>query len=34
LIGSLLTIIALLPDFDGRADDDWDEQEGDDRRQR
>jgi hypothetical protein len=34
LIGSLLAIIALLPDFDGRADDDWDEQEGDDRRQR
>lgn len=25
----LLSIIALLPDFDGRNDSDWDEQEGD-----
>jgi hypothetical protein len=28
----LLTLIALLPEFDGRTDEDWDEQEGDDRR--
>ncbi len=34
LIGALLVIIALLPDFDGRSDGDWDEQEGDDRRRR
>jgi hypothetical protein len=31
LIAALLAIIALLPDFDGRSDDDWDEQEGQDR---
>ena len=34
LIASLLAIIALLPDFDGRSDGDWDEQEGDNRRRR
>ena len=34
LIASLLAIIALLPDFDGRSDGDWDEQEGDHRRRR
>lgn len=34
LVASLLAIIALLPDFDGRSDVDWDEQEGDDRRRR
>jgi hypothetical protein len=32
LIAGLLTIVALLPNFDGRADADWDEQEGDRRR--
>ena len=34
LIASLLAIIALLPNFDGRSDGDWDEQEGDNRRRR
>lgn len=34
LIVALLAIIALLPDFDGRSDGDWDEQEGDNRRRR
>jgi len=29
LVAALLTIIALLPDFDGRSDRDWDRQEGD-----
>jgi hypothetical protein len=28
----LLALFAVLPDFDGRSDADWDEQEGDDRR--
>jgi hypothetical protein len=34
LVASLLAIIALLPDFDGSSDVDWDEQEGDNRRRR
>jgi hypothetical protein len=34
LIAALLAIIALLPEFDGRSGDDWDEQEGDERRLR
>jgi hypothetical protein len=34
LIAALLAILALLPDFDGRSDGDWDEQEGDKRRRR
>ena len=34
LIVSLFAVIALLPDFDGRSGEDWDEQEGDKRRRR
>ena len=34
LIAALLALIALLPDFDGRSDADWDEQEGDKPRRR
>ena len=29
IIGSLFALIALMPEFDGRRDSDWDEQEGD-----
>ncbi len=34
LIAALLAILALLPDFDGRSDEDWDTQEGDKRTRR
>jgi hypothetical protein len=33
-IALLLILFALLPDFDGRNDADWDEQEGDDKKRR